>query len=155
MQVTKGSEYAIRAVFDLARLSSEDRAQLKEIASRMSIPEDFLAKLFQSLNRSGIIKSYRGTKGGYALAKKPEKITLKDVIESVDGPIKLGKGISLGATCPSGTDSTCTKGSCDIMSMCPINNVWQDAQDSVIKKLEKANFKSLTKNYMNAIKKIS
>jgi Rrf2 family protein len=142
MQLTRGSEYAIRAILDLASKPDETKIQLKEIAARMDIPEDFLAKIFQILNRTGIVKSFRGTKGGYTLAKPPEQITLKDIISAVDGPIKLNKCI----------DAQCIDDvKCNYTEKCPVHDVWMEAQNSLLNILHKANFKVLADNL--AIKK--
>ncbi|HNY13215.1 MAG TPA: Rrf2 family transcriptional regulator [Candidatus Wallbacteria bacterium] len=137
MQLTRGSEYAIRAILDLASKPDETKIQLKEIAARMDIPEDFLAKIFQILNRTGIVKSFRGTKGGYTLAKPPEQITLKDIISAVDGPIQLNKCLDVACI---------DKTQCNYTAKCPVHDVWQEAQSSLLSILHKANFKVLVEN---------
>lgn len=143
MQLTRGSEYAIRAVLDLTVRKNETKVQLKEIAGRMDIPEDFLAKIFQILNRAGIIKSFRGTKGGYALAKLPEEISLEDVIVAIDGPIKLNK--CLNVECIDNTPAE----ECRYMISCPVHDVWVEVQQSLIAILRKSNFKALSENYFH------
>jgi len=138
MQLTRGAEYAIRAVLDLTVNHSgpeNGKVQLKDIAARMDIPEDFLAKIFQMRNRSKIIKSYRGTKGGYSLARDPKDINLKDVIYAVDGPIKLNK-------CMAYEDCSESK-SCRHKPKCPVHDVWRQAQESLVKILGEASFNTL------------
>lgn len=142
MQLTRGSEYAIRAVLDLSVKKDQIRVQLKDIADRMDIPEDFLAKIFQELNRAGIVKSFRGTRGGYALAKAPEQISLEDVIVAFDGPIQLNK--CLNAECISKK----TDGNCRYMDACPVHDVWVAVQKSLTEILRRTNFKALVENYL-------
>ncbi len=144
MQLTRGAEYAIRAVLDLTASYTglkDGKVQLKDIAVRMDIPYDFLAKIFQMLNRSGIIKSYRGTKGGYTLAREPKDINIKDVIYAIDGPIKLNKCLN-SEGCVTGND-------CKYQSECPVHDVWREAQQSMLKVLSGASFHSLNQKMMN------
>lgn len=144
MQLTRGAEYAIRAVLDLTVNYTglkDGKVQLKDIAMRMDIPDDFLAKIFQMLNHSGIIKSYRGTKGGYTLAREPKDINVKDVIYAVNGPIKLNKCLN--------PDGCVQENNCKYQHECPIHDVWLEAQQSMLKVLSEASFHSLNQKMMN------
>jgi Rrf2 family protein len=64
-------------------------ALVGDIASAEDLPSSYLAKIFQSLVKKGILRSHRGAKGGFSLERPPEDITLLEVIEAVDGPIEL------------------------------------------------------------------
>ncbi len=82
MLLTKASEYAM---LTLILLSQEDKPQgADKLAFRLNISKSFLAKILQSLARENILKSYRGTTGGFLLAKKPEEITIKEIIETAE-----------------------------------------------------------------------
>jgi len=78
---------------------------VSEVAEAQSVPESYLAKIFQDLSRSGLVVSHRGAKGGFVLAREPNKITLRQVIEAVEGPIALSPcldervGCELSAMC--------------------------------------------------------
>ena len=138
MQLTRGAEYAIRAILDLTSNHNGQKSgkvMLKDIAARMDIPNDFLAKIFQMLNRSGIVKSYRGTKGGYALAREPKNINVKDVIYAVDGPIRLNKCLS--------AEGCIDEVNCKYQVKCPVHDIWAEAQESMLKVLSGADFHSL------------
>jgi len=144
MQLTRGAEYAIRAVLDLTANHTGQKSgkvQLKDIASRMDIPDDFLAKIFQMLNRSGIIKSYRGTKGGYALAREPKDINVKDVIYAVDGPIRLNKCLA--------AEGCVEETNCKYQHKCAIHDIWNEAQSSMLKILSAADFHTLNQKMQN------
>lgn len=144
MQLTRGAEYAIRAVLDLTSNHTGQKSgkvQLKDIAARMDIPDDFLAKIFQMLNRSGIVKSYRGTKGGYALAREPKDINLKDVIYAVDGPIRLNKCLHAEG-CREETFA------CQHKPKCPVHDIWTRAQESMLKILGEADFHTLNQKML-------
>jgi len=91
MQFTKAEEYGLLGVLYLAEKDQLSVIPLSEISENKDIPEKFLAKIFQSLSKSGIIRSLRGVRGGFTLAKKPEEITIKEVLESIQGPYHLLK----------------------------------------------------------------
>ena len=91
MQLTKAEEYGIFGVMYLATQPKGKITPLSEISENQSVPEKFLAKIFQSLCRSGLVRSHRGVKGGFTLGRPSDKITVKEVIESIQGPYYISK----------------------------------------------------------------
>jgi len=91
LQLTRGAEYAIRAMSYLARFPEGHVASLHEIGEAQDIPESFLAKILQSLVRGGLTVSQRGAHGGFALARPASEITMAQVIEAIDGPITVNQ----------------------------------------------------------------
>ncbi|MEW5795696.1 MAG: Rrf2 family transcriptional regulator [Candidatus Zixiibacteriota bacterium] len=89
MQFTKAEEYGIFGVLYLAETDRAKVVPLSEISQAKDIPEKFLAKIFQSLSKNGVIRSHRGVRGGFSLAKDPSEITLKEVLETIQGPYHL------------------------------------------------------------------
>jgi Rrf2 family protein len=89
MKITARVDYALLAVFELALHTGGRPLQAKEIADRQQIPLRFLEQILIQLKNAGIVKSVRGAAGGYLLARLPEKITLKNVVEAVDGEVAL------------------------------------------------------------------
>jgi Rrf2 family protein len=89
MQFTKAEEYGMFGVLYLAETNSSRVVPLSEISQAKDIPEKFLAKIFQSLSKNGVIRSHRGVRGGFTLAKDPGAITLKEVLETIQGPYHL------------------------------------------------------------------
>ena len=100
MQFTKAEEYGMQGVLHLADKGKDEVTPLSEISEARDIPEKFLAKIFQALSRSGILRSHRGVRGGFTLAKPPGDITVKDVLEAIQGPYHLTKCISDPDSCP-------------------------------------------------------
>lgn len=100
MQFTKAEEYGMQGVLHLADKGQGKVTPLSEIAEAREIPEKFLAKIFQALSRSGILRSHRGVRGGFTLAKAPCDVTVKDVLESIQGPYHLAKCIPDPDSCP-------------------------------------------------------
>lgn len=83
--------YALLALIELADVqASGERLQVGEIASRQSIPERYLEQMMTALRRGGFVRSSRGPRGGYVLARSPESVTLADVLTCLEGgPDKL------------------------------------------------------------------
>jgi Rrf2 family protein len=82
MLLTKASEYALLSIALIAK--SDDPQDTETLASKLKIPKSFLAKILQALARSEILISYKGAKGGFALAKLPREISILSVIEAVE-----------------------------------------------------------------------
>jgi transcriptional regulator, BadM/Rrf2 family len=79
-------EYAILALIELANHHGRDQPlQIKQIASQQNIPDRYLEQLLATLKRQGLVKSQRGAKGGYILAREPWHISVLDIIRSVEG----------------------------------------------------------------------
>ncbi len=91
MRISQETDYAIRVVLYLSQLGYGEIVGAKTIAEHEAISLRFLLKLLRKLIKTGIIHSHRGIKGGYSLAKPPEKINLKEVIEAIDGPIYINR----------------------------------------------------------------
>ena len=89
MLVTRSSDYALRALIYLAGQPKGRIVPLREISTAQTVPKALLSKILQSFRKDGIVRSYRGVGGGFVLNRDPEKITLRDVIERVDGPIVM------------------------------------------------------------------
>ncbi len=86
MQLTKGSEYALRGLAVLASHPLGEAVSLADIAATQSIPAAFLAKVFQRLVRHGILIAAPGRGNGYALARPPAEISVRQILEGVEGP---------------------------------------------------------------------
>ena len=87
MKLSKKSEYGLRALLELTLAHEQVTLQRQEIALRQHIPSEFLEQILLALKRAGILSSRRGMKGGYTLIKRPNDITLGQVIRILDGPL--------------------------------------------------------------------
>ncbi len=123
MQISRKIDYALRAAIHLAMRSDDRRpSSVTEIATREGVPKKFLEKIIQDLIHHGIVRSTRGAQGGYTLARAPEMVTFKDVIEAIEGPVSLN--VCVGA---SGDTHECT-----MFPHCGMLWVWQEAQKRVM-----------------------
>lgn len=130
LQLTRGREYAVRAMTYLARFPEGHVAALHEIGRAQDIPESFLAKILQSLVHAGLAVSRRGAHGGFALARPAAEITLRDVVEAVDGPIALNQCVLWPEDCPRSRE-------------CEVHRTWVRAQDQVMGVLGTVTLQSL------------
>ena len=87
-------QYAICGVFDLAYNGSGEPVQIRVISERQAIPGRYLEQIFQRLRRAEIVASKRGPGGGYTLARPPAEISLRDVVEAVEGPLTDALGMT-------------------------------------------------------------
>lgn len=85
--------YGLAAIFELAIPSKQTSLPIRQIAKAQSIPEDYLRQLLVTLKKAGLIKSMRGKAGGYALARPAAEITVREIIEKLDGPLELPRTI--------------------------------------------------------------
>ncbi len=83
-------QYAICGVFDLAYNGQGEPVRIREIGVRHGIPPRYLEQIFQRLRRAGLVTSKRGPGGGYLLARPAAEITLREVVEAVEGPLAEG-----------------------------------------------------------------
>jgi Rrf2 family cysteine metabolism transcriptional repressor len=89
MKITARAEYASLAILELALSYNSGHIQAKEIAERKQIPPKFLEQILIQLRNAGLIQSLRGASGGYLLARPPEQITLREVVEAVEGELSI------------------------------------------------------------------
>jgi Rrf2 family protein len=130
MELTRKGEYAIRGIVYLASRPSNQVCLLSEIASAVDVPQTFLAKIFQQFSKIGLVKSYRGTGGGFVLGRGADKITLLEVVEAVEGPIVPNRCVTGG-------------GECDRATSCNVHPVWLNVQTQVRDILAKVSLKEL------------
>ena len=86
--VSDRSRAAVSALTELARRAEPAPVPILEIAESRKIPLHVLEQLFSSLRRAGLLRSQRGVKGGYMFQRQPREITVLDVVECVDGPVR-------------------------------------------------------------------
>jgi Rrf2 family protein len=88
MNISSRCEYACRAVIELAlHQESQGLVTSVNIAEKRNIPDKYLVHILIQLKRAGLVRSIRGSQGGYMLSKPAEDITLLDIVEAIDGPV--------------------------------------------------------------------
>ncbi len=132
MRITREGDYGIRSVLYLSRQPFKKVSFVNEISEEYKIPRSFLAKILQKLVKGKIVRSYRGVKGGFSLAKPPKEISLLDVLEAIEGKLSVNVCIS-------------DRKKCGFSKSCPIQFVWQTVQSRITDVLRKSNFDDLAK----------
>ena len=89
LTISSKTRYGIAALLALAESYSSGLLQIKDISSRCNIPHQYLEQIFNRLGKAGIIKSTRGKNGGYELAHTPNKITVLDIVNTLEGEIEF------------------------------------------------------------------
>ena len=87
MRVSAKSDYALRALIELAGQPDEVAVSAEELGRRQDIPRGFLQAILADLRRAGVVMSQRGQSGGWRMARDPETVSVADVIRAVDGPL--------------------------------------------------------------------
>ncbi len=130
MELTRKGEYAIRGIVYLAGKPIDKVCLLSDIAAAVDVPPTFLAKIFQQFSKIGLVKSFRGTGGGFLLGRAAENITLLEVVEAVEGPIIPNRCVV-------------TPSDCERSDFCNVHPVWKRVQGEVRSVLEGVNLKEL------------
>ncbi len=131
MLLNRRSEYAILGLIALARKSANGRpseySDVGEIAADASVPPNLLRVLFYKMAKDGLLQSQRGVGGGFVLGRSPEFITMKDVVESVQGPISPFSCVS--------TDDD--PDDCDRYESCELYGVLRRVRNRVVEELQR------------------
>lgn len=132
MTINQESDYAFRIVLMLCKEGLNNRLDAKFLSEKGNIPLRFLLKLTRKLTQAGIVKSFRGINGGYTILKEPKNITLKDVIEAIQGPIIVQRCIYDKESC-----------SANKTGHCSIHKALGGIQNTIVEELQKVNFEEL------------
>ena len=132
MELTRKGEYAIRGIVYLAGKPYGEIALVTEIAEKTDVSPAFLAKIFQSFAKVGLVRSYRGTGGGFVLGRPAAQITLREVVEAVEGPILPNRCI-IG------------EGHCSKSHTCAVHPVWKRVQEQVTSILDGVTIEELAR----------
>ena len=133
MKITKIGDYALRSVLYLSTQPVIKISAVSEICKDCEIPYHITAKIMQKLTKAGIVRSFQGNKGGFKLAKPANEISLKNVIEAIEGPIHLNDCSVSGKKC-----------SRERLN-CSIHPVWRDLQKIFIDTLDSHTMDELSK----------
>lgn len=108
MKITQESDYAMRIVLFLSRLGVGKKIEAKAISEAEGVTLRFTLKILRKLTQKEIVSSFRGIHGGYALSKEPHEITMRDVIEAVEGEIFINRCLNSSESCNMKKGNTCS-----------------------------------------------
>lgn len=134
MKLSKRGEYGLRALQDLAAHYGDGPIPNKELAERNNIPYRFLEQILITLKHARIVRSQKGSRGGYVLARPPDQITLAEVVRLLDGPLAPIPCVSETAFEPCG---------CPDMETCGLRRVMKRVRDVVAEMMEQTTLADL------------
>jgi Rrf2 family protein len=114
VNVSSKSRYALMALveLDLRTRGIGQPVRLMDLARRRKIPEQFLEQLFAGLRRAGLVEGHRGVGGGFTFARRPDQLTVLDVVRAMDGGVEM---------------EACTPGTCDLEERESAGVLWRAA----------------------------
>lgn len=139
MKLSTKGRYGVKAMLDLALHNSEGQIALKSIAERQEISENYLEQLFATLRKAGLVKSIRGSQGGYILAQSPEDITVGMVLRVLEGSLAP-------VDCVSENDPA----DCNRATGCVTRLVWKRIRDRVNDVVDSITLQDLVEEYRKA-----
>ena len=132
MKLSSKGRYAVMALVDLARFDNINPVSLRDISLRQGISLDYLEQIFSKLKRNEIVKSIRGTQGGYILNKNPNDIKLTNIFHAVDEKVKT---VQCKKESKKGCNGKATK--------CITHNLWDELEIHINTFFEKKSLEDL------------
>jgi len=139
MRLSTKGEYASRAMLELSLRHQGGPLHGREISKAQEIPPKYLGQILLLLKRAGYVKSRKGHRGGYVLAKPPSEITVAEVIRVMDGPLA-----------PIDCVSVMAHEACPMEATCGLRWLWKDVRDAVAEILERTTFADLVEKSVRA-----
>ena len=136
MKLSTRSRYGARILVDLARHNDHGPVQIGEISKRQDISVKYLEQLIRPLKQASMVTSVRGPKGGHMLAKKPEDISLGEIVRLFEGQSELVECIS-------------NPGQCHMSDDCQVRLAWKEATRVLYEKLDSTTISDLMQETVN------
>ncbi len=138
MPVSQKTQYAIRALFELAKRQGRGATRISEIAEAQAIPQRFLENILNHLKGGGFVESVRGKEGGYLLVRPAEEITVGEILRFVEGPLSPVECVVPGK-----------KGSCSMFGSCAFRSLWRRAEQALEEVYDGTTFQQLVEQEAN------
>lgn len=130
LKISRKTEYAIRGMIYLAGQPRDQFVMIKEITKATKTSSVFMAKIFQTLGNANLVVSSRGVSGGVRLSRKPERITLKEIVEATEGPVIMNMCVL-------------DEKSCCFSNVCSAHVAWKKIKDSISEMMEDFTLKDI------------
>ncbi len=140
MKITQEADYALRMMYRLAEESAAGNPVIgaATLADWVAVPTRFGLKILHKLAEAGLVKTSRGTAGGYSLDAEPTELTMRRIIEAIDGPITLNRCIGDGYDCGNNPDK----------SACRLHHVFDALNAQVTERLDRLTLAMLIDDHM-------
>ncbi len=132
MPISQECQYAVRAVFELAKRQGKRATKIGEIAEAQAIPPRFLENILNHLKGGGFVESLRGKEGGYLLARSAKELTVGEIVRFIEGPLAP-------VECSGGKK----KGTCSMYGRCVFLSLWKKAEQALEEVYDGTTFQDL------------
>jgi Rrf2 family protein len=130
IKINRKTEYAIRGMIYLAKQPRDKIVMIKEITKATETSPVFMTKIFQTLGSANLVISSRGASGGIRLSRKSEHITLRDIVEAIEGPVIMNMCVL-------------DEKSCGFSDVCSAHVAWKKIKDSISEMMEDVTLKDI------------
>jgi Rrf2 family protein len=138
LKINRQTDYAVRIILALAKQGEGARLSSSEIQRDMLIPPALMPRIVSLLARAGLVNTFPGREGGLMLPRPAAQITLKDVVEVVEGPILLSDCLQVQE-----------EDDCPFKSNCPVSSKWGRVQVAMLRELAAVTFESLAQEALS------
>jgi Rrf2 family transcriptional regulator, cysteine metabolism repressor len=132
MPISQKTQYAVRAVFELAKRQGRGATKISEIADAQAIPQRFLENILNHLKGGGFVESVRGKEGGYLLVRPAKELTVGQVLRFVEGPLSPVECMVDGKKVP-----------CSMYGHCAFRSLWKRAEEALEEVYDGTTFEEL------------
>ena len=139
LKINRQTDYAVRVILALAKRGEGARLSTSEIQQEMLIPPSLMLRIVALLAREGLIKTFAGREGGLTLARPSAQITLRDVVETFEGPILLSQCLQSRG-----------EEDCPFRSNCPVSPKWGRVQVAMLREMAAITFEDLAQEAQGA-----
>ena len=137
MHITREGDYAVRVVVALAETPAGDIVRTEDLSHATGVPRPYLKKIIQALSRAHLVDTRQGRRGGVRLRRDPSTITLRHMVEAIEGPIHLNRCLARAGFCPRD-------------SVCPVHPVWRRIQGVLVRELDGVTARDLAADVSHA-----
>jgi len=138
MKLSTRGRYGLKAIIDLAVHSRDGQVSLNSIAERQGLSENYLEQLFASLKKAKLVRSVRGSQGGYLLGNNPQNISVGDVLRALEGSMAPTECVSEDPSSPA----------CCNTYNCVTRSVWEKIRDGINNVIDNITLQELVDDYI-------
>ncbi len=132
LRINRQTDYAVRVILALAKRGEGARLSTGEIQREMLIPPVLMVRIVAKLAKTGLLNTFPGRDGGLMLPRPPAQITLKDIVEALEGPILLSQCLQVKG-----------EGDCPFRVNCPVRPKWGRVQVAMLREMASITFEDL------------
>ena len=140
MKISTKGRYGLRILIDLATHDAQKPRLVRVIAESQQISEKYISRLIIDLRRARLVRSVRGVKGGFFLARSPKEITLLDILETMEGTLSIVDCVMAPEKCTHNAD-------------CTARGIWQKLNDGIRELMRSITFEQILDEYRNGTAK--